>query len=131
MLLAPLVGLDTLTVPVLVMHAFAAAVIAGLVNLPLAFGAAVALGVAESVTTKFVANVYSLSGLVQSLPFLVMFVVLFFARGKLFAPRRRPLSACGSVAPAGWRPLSRPSAAVLAVVAAVAPAGGSGPGWSP
>jgi branched-subunit amino acid ABC-type transport system permease component len=119
-LLAPLVGLDTLTVPVLVMHAFAAAVMAGLVSMPLAFGAAVTLGVAESVTTKLVANVYSLSGLSQSLPFLVMFIVLFFARGKLFAPRGATTGVRGRGA-GGWKPLSRPAAAVLLVVAAAVP----------
>ena len=124
-LLAPLVGLDTLTVPVLVMHAFAAAVMGGLVSLPLAFGAAVTLGIAESVTTKLVANVYSLSGLSQSLPFLVMFVVLFFARGKLFAPRTAP-SGLRVRGAGGWKPLSRPSAAVLLVVAAVVPLVASG-----
>ena len=124
-LLAPLVGLDTLTVPVLVMHAFAAAVMAGLVSMPLAFGAAVTLGVAESVTTKLVANVYSLSGLSQSLPFLVMFVVLFFARGKLFAPRTTTTGVRGRGA-GGWKPLSRPSAAVLVVVAVGVPLVASG-----
>jgi branched-subunit amino acid ABC-type transport system permease component len=124
-LLAPLVGLDTLTVPVLVMHAFAAAVMAGLVSLPLAFGAAVTLGVAESVTTKLVANVYSLSGLSQSLPFLVMFVVLFFARGKLFAPRAAATGVRGRGA-GGWKPLSRPSAAVLLAVAVAVPLVASG-----
>ena len=124
-LFAPLVGLDTLTVPVLVMHAFAAAVMAGLVSMPLAFGAAVTLGVAESVTTKLVANVYSLSGLSQSLPFLVMFVVLFFARGKLFAPRGATTGVRGRGA-GGWKPLSRPSAAVLLAAAAAVPLVASG-----
>jgi len=120
-LLAPLVGgIDTLTVPVLVMHAFAAAVMAGLVSLPLAFGAALGLGVAESLTTKLVANVYSLSGLSQSLPFLVMFIVLFAARGKLFSGKG---AAAGKRARAasGWRPLSRPGAAGLMAVAASVP----------
>ena len=125
-LLAPLVGgIDTLTVPVLVMHAFAAAVMAGLVSLPLAFGAAVALGVAESLTTKLVANVYSLSGLSQSLPFLVMFVVLFFARGKLFSGRG-VTPGKGSRGASGWRPLSRPAAVALIVAAAVVPSVASG-----
>jgi branched-subunit amino acid ABC-type transport system permease component len=120
-LLVPSVGLDTLTVPVLVMHAFAAAVIAGLVNLPLAFIAAVVLGMGESLTTKFVANVHSLSGLSQSLPFLVMFVVLFLARGRLFAPPPAAMVGVRARRLSGWRPLSWRTGAVLAAVAALAP----------
>jgi branched-subunit amino acid ABC-type transport system permease component len=125
-LLVPSVGLDTLTVPVLVMHSFAAAVIAGLVNLPLAFGTAILIGVGESLTTKFVANVHSLSGLSQSLPFLAMFVVLFFARGKLFAARPAAMVGVRRRGASGWKPLSWRTAVVFAAVAAAVPSFTSG-----
>lgn len=120
-LLVPTVGLDTLTVPVLVMYAFAAAVIAGLVNMPLALVAAVVLGVAASLTTKFAANVSSLPGLSQSLPFLVMFLVLFFARGKRFAGGTPTGGAARNRLASGWRPLSWRAAVVLLAGAAMVP----------
>jgi branched-subunit amino acid ABC-type transport system permease component len=126
-LLAPIVGLDTLTIPILVAHSFAAAVVTGLTRVQAAFVAAIAIGIGEALTTKFVAHVPSLPGLSQSLPFLLMFVVLFLARGRLLdGPSVSAQRSRATAAFEGWRPLTRPVAVLVVAAAALAPAVVSG-----
>lgn len=80
-LLAPLVGLDTTTLTLLVVQAFAAAVIGRLTHLGRTYVAALALGVAGSVMLKLFEDVPDLvNGLRPSLPFLFLFAYLVVAR---------------------------------------------------
>jgi branched-chain amino acid transport system permease protein len=80
-LLAPLVGLDTTTLTLLVVQAFAAAVIGRLTSLGRTYVAALALGVAGSVTLRLFEDVPDLvNGLRPSLPFLFLFAYLVVAR---------------------------------------------------
>ncbi|MDQ2648943.1 MAG: ABC transporter permease [Actinomycetota bacterium] len=84
-LLAPLVGLDTTTLTLLVVQAFAAAVIGRLTDLTRTYVAALALGVAGSVALKLFEDVPDLvNGLRPSLPFIFLFAYLVVAkRGSL------------------------------------------------
>ncbi len=84
-LLAPLVGLDTTTLTLLVVQAFAATVIGRLTSLGRTYVAALALGITGSVTLRLFEDVPDLvNGLRPSLPFLFLFSYLLGAeRGTL------------------------------------------------
>lgn len=84
-LLAPLVGLDTTTLTLLVVQAFAAAVIGRLTSLGRTYVAALALGIAGSVTLRVFEGFPDLvNGLRPSLPFIFLFAYLVLAkRGSL------------------------------------------------
>jgi ABC-type branched-subunit amino acid transport system permease subunit len=79
-LLAPLLFLDTLQVSVFfLVKPFAAAVVGGLVSFPVAFGAGIAIGVAESVLTRYSGAV----GLPEMVPFGIVLVALLARKGFL------------------------------------------------
>ena len=120
-LLAPIVGLDPLNLTLLVVQAFGAAAVGRFTSLPLAFGGGLLVGVAAALSSKYVNDVPSLSGLPPSLPFIVLFVVLVLTRrGRLVelgtvgfaratvarerAPWRRAALAVGMVALVLWVP---------------------------
>jgi branched-chain amino acid transport system permease protein len=119
-LLAPLVGLDTTTLTLLVVQAFAAAVIGRLTSLGRTYLAALALGIAGSVTLRIFEDVPDLvNGLRPSLPFIFLFVYLVVAR-------RGSLRELGTAVP--WQGTARardlpilPVAAVGAVLAMTLP----------
>src|SRR5207302_7138865 len=77
-LFAPFVGLDSILLTLLVVAAFGAAAVGRLQSMPLTVGAAFALGVAQSLTTKLTGEIGAkwLIGLPSSLPFLLLFFVL-------------------------------------------------------
>lgn len=80
-LLSSYEGLDTYTLVLVFIYAFAPAVLGKLVSLPLAFGGAMALGIIQSVLAK-----YGSSGTVAhveaSVPYLALFALLvFYGRG--------------------------------------------------
>jgi branched-subunit amino acid ABC-type transport system permease component len=81
LLLAPSVNLDATTVTLLIMQAFGAAAVGRFESLPLTYLGGLFIGVAASVATKYGTgtNVLVL-GLPPAIPFLVLFLVLLFAR---------------------------------------------------
>jgi branched-subunit amino acid ABC-type transport system permease component len=88
-LLSPLLGVDAVILTLLVIQAFGAAAVGRLVSLPLTYAGALVIGVAASLSTKFVVEHPSLAGLPSSLPFIVLFAVLVFSRRGRFAELSR------------------------------------------
>jgi len=84
-LLLPFVGLNAITLTLLVVQAFGAAAIGYFSNIPLTFLGGIVIAIGADISTKYVLTVSWLSGLPASLPFLVLFVAL------LITPRRRLL----------------------------------------
>jgi ABC-type branched-subunit amino acid transport system ATPase component/branched-subunit amino acid ABC-type transport system permease component len=82
-LVLPFIGLNAIALTYLVVQAFGAAAIGAFSSIPLTFFGAIALEIAANISQKYVVNVNWLSGLPESLPFIVLFVVL------LLLPRRR------------------------------------------
>jgi ABC-type branched-subunit amino acid transport system ATPase component/branched-subunit amino acid ABC-type transport system permease component len=110
-LILPFIGLNALSLTLLVVQAFGAASLGAFSSIPLAFCGALVLGVAASVSTKYVVSVSWLSGLPDSVPFLALFLVL------LVVPRRRLLDVAR--VERRPRPTWRPPPAVQAVTAVV------------
>ena len=98
-LVAPLVGIDVVVLTYLVVQAFGAAAVGAFRSIPVTFVAGIGLGIAASVSTKYVVNLSWLSGLPVSLPFIILFIVL------LVMPRRKLLPPTSIVArqPLSWR----------------------------
>jgi branched-subunit amino acid ABC-type transport system permease component len=92
-LLAPTVGLDGLVLTLLVVQAFGAAAIGLFTSVPLTYVGGLVIGIAASLSTKWVATVPTLNGLPPSLPFIVLFLALVLAPAHWlvdFAVERRP-----------------------------------------
>ena len=92
-LLTPLLGLDPGSFTLLVVASLSAVVAARLVSLPLAFGGAILLGVAQELIVKYVPSNGVLSaGIRPSLPFILMMVFLLgyqgYGRGRALAGSR-------------------------------------------
>ena len=80
-LLAPTVGIDTITLTLLVIQAFAPAVVGRLTDLRVAYGAALGLGVTSALLLRALQDNQTLVlGLRPSLSFLLLFSVLALAR---------------------------------------------------
>lgn len=80
-LLAPTVGVDTITLTLLVIQAFAPAIVGRLTDLRVAYGAALGLGVASALLLRALQHNQTLVlGLRPSLSFVLLFAVLAFAR---------------------------------------------------
>ena len=75
MLVLPFVGLNAVALTFLVVQAFGAAAIGAFSSIPLTFFGAIALEIAANISQKYVVNVSWLSGLPESLPFIVLFGV--------------------------------------------------------
>ena len=82
-LIVPLIGLEPIALTFLVVQAFGAAAIGYFSSIPLTYLGGIIIGIASSVSTKYVLDVDWLGGLPASLPFLILFVVL------LVTPRRK------------------------------------------
>lgn len=82
-LIAPMVGVQSISLTFLVVSAFGAAAIGLFSNIPLTFAGALFLGIIASLSTKYVVNYSWLSGLPESLPFIALVIVL------LVTPRRK------------------------------------------
>jgi branched-subunit amino acid ABC-type transport system permease component len=83
-LLAPKIGLDPILLTLLVVQAFGAAAVGGFTSLPLTYAGGLLVGVLGALSTKYVANIPSLTGVPPSLPFIILFVVLLCTpRGRL------------------------------------------------
>ena len=87
-LLAPSLSLNGLVLTELVVQAFGAAAIGYFSSLPLTYVGGLFIGVAGALSTKYVAQVPSLSGLPAGLPFIILFLVLIFTPRALLAARR-------------------------------------------
>ncbi len=80
-LFSPLLGLDSATLTLLVVQAYAAAIFGRLTSLPRTFVGALALGLAGSLSLKvFASQPTLLNGLRPSIPFLFLFGALVLAR---------------------------------------------------
>jgi branched-subunit amino acid ABC-type transport system permease component len=113
-LLAPVLGLDAVILTLLVIQAFGAAVVGRLVSLPLTYFGAIAIGVAASLSTKFVVDYPSLAGLPSSIPFIVLFAVLVLSpKGRFPELTRIDLR---SAAAAGVAPSRFPAKLLIGLV---------------
>jgi branched-subunit amino acid ABC-type transport system permease component len=124
-LFAPFIGLDSILLTLLVVEAFAAAIIGGLRSFGITAAAAFGLGVAQGLATKVVgeSGIRSLAGLPSSLSFIVLFGVLVVSRKGRFrevtAVRARPVRSRAAV-PQRRFPV-RAMVASLAVAAVLPP----------
>ncbi len=100
-LLAPVIGLDAGLLTLLVVQAFGAVAIGRFSSLPLTFVGGLVVGVVASLVTKWTSDQPTLNGLPTSVPFLILIVLLFTAKGKL--PREVGSLSAG-VSPARWLP---------------------------
>jgi ABC-type branched-subunit amino acid transport system ATPase component/branched-subunit amino acid ABC-type transport system permease component len=82
-LLAPIVGLQAITLTFIVVQAFGAAAIGGFTNIPLTYVGGLVIGVVASISTRYAVDHAWLAGVPDSLPFIVLLIVL------LVLPRRR------------------------------------------
>lgn len=83
-LLAPMVGLDITVLSLLVVQAFGAAALGRFVSLWAAYVGALVIGIAGALLTKYLTSEPSLQGLPESLPFIVLFLVLVLSRRHSF-----------------------------------------------
>jgi ABC-type branched-subunit amino acid transport system ATPase component/branched-subunit amino acid ABC-type transport system permease component len=111
--LAPILGLDALTLTLLVVQAFGAAAIGRFSSLPLTYAGGLVIGIMSSLATKYTATHPSLGGLSASIPFIVLFIVL------VCTPRRHLLERARASVRAVQHPWKAPTAARVAGSAAV------------
>ncbi|MCB0962979.1 MAG: hypothetical protein KDA98_06695, partial [Acidimicrobiales bacterium] len=82
-LIAPLFDLQPITLHLVVFTSFTAAIAARLRSVPIAFAAGIALGVIQNLVHGYApAALKDISGFRSSVPFLLMFVLLFFVQGR-------------------------------------------------
>ncbi|MCW2495273.1 branched-chain amino acid ABC transporter permease/ATP-binding protein [Jatrophihabitans sp.] len=88
-LIAPITGIDATGLTFLVVQAFGAAAIGAFSSIPMTYVGALVIGVASSISTKYVVTVPQLSGLPSSLPFVfLVLVLLVLPRWRLNPPAR-------------------------------------------
>jgi ABC-type branched-subunit amino acid transport system ATPase component/branched-subunit amino acid ABC-type transport system permease component len=95
-LVLPFIGLNAIALTFLVVQAFGAAAVGAFASIPLTFVGGVAIGIVAELSKKYVLDVTWLSGLPDSLPFIVLIgAMLILPRRKLVPPssleRRPPL----------------------------------------
>jgi ABC-type branched-subunit amino acid transport system ATPase component/branched-subunit amino acid ABC-type transport system permease component len=95
-LVLPFIGLNAVSLTFLVVQAFGAAAVGAFASIPLTFLGGVAIGIVAALSKKYVLDVTWLSGLPDSLPFIVLIgAMLILPRRKLVPPssqeRRPPL----------------------------------------
>lgn len=82
-LIAPLFDLSALTFHMIVFISFTAAVAARLRSVPIAFGAGIALGIIQNLVAGYAPDALGrISGFRSAVPFLLLFVLLFFVQGR-------------------------------------------------
>jgi len=122
-LLAPSVNLDSMVLTLLVVQSFGAAAIGRFSSIPLTYAGGLAIGVVASLITRYVSGTSDyFAGLSQSVPFIVLFVVLIVTPRSKLVDRRISLARPRQV----WRAPARVhlvGAALLLVVLI------SGPLW--
>ncbi|HSS10381.1 MAG TPA: ABC transporter permease, partial [Acidimicrobiales bacterium] len=86
-LVLPFIGLNAIALTFLVVQAFGAASFGAFASIPLTFAGGIVIGIGSAVSQKYVVNVSWLSGLPDSLPFLVLLgALLILPRRKLVPP---------------------------------------------
>jgi len=88
-LVAPMVGLQSINLTYLVVEAFGAAAIGLFASIPLTFLGGLLIGVGAAVSTKYVVNINWLTGFPDSFPFLVLIIVLLVTPRRKLAPSTR------------------------------------------
>jgi branched-subunit amino acid ABC-type transport system permease component len=120
-LLAPLTGLDTIQLTLLVVQSFGAAAIGRFTSLPLTFAGGLLIGVGENLLVRFSGDVTWLALAQPALPFLVLFVVLLLSKPAVIADAGRMRRAVGSHRPAPPIAVRRGAALAGLAVAVVLP----------
>jgi len=88
-LLAPSVNLDSMVLTLLVVQSFGAAAIGRFSSIPLTYAGGLAIGVVASLITRYVSGTSDyFAGLSQSVPFIVLFVVLIVTPRSKLVDRR-------------------------------------------
>jgi branched-subunit amino acid ABC-type transport system permease component len=116
-LLAPFLGLDAVLLTLLVIQAFAAAVVGRLSSLPVTYAAGIGVGIAAALSTKLVAHHQLLVGVPGSLAFVILFCVLVFSpKGRFREVVQSAGRATERVIPSATRlPRTLPALIVVAV----------------
>jgi ABC-type branched-subunit amino acid transport system ATPase component/branched-subunit amino acid ABC-type transport system permease component len=114
-LVLPFIGLDAVALTYLVVQAFGAAAIGAFSSIPLTFFGAIVIEIVANISQKYVVSVTWLAGLPESLPFVVLFVML------LVLPRRRlaRVSSTESRPPLQWQGPARVRVVTGVVVVAL------------
>jgi ABC-type branched-subunit amino acid transport system ATPase component/branched-subunit amino acid ABC-type transport system permease component len=86
-LLGPSTTLDVTVLTQLVVQAFGAAAVGYFSNLPLTYLGGLLIGVAASVSTKYISATSPLQGLPPSIPFIVLFAALIFVKRERLVQR--------------------------------------------
>ncbi|MGH8975110.1 MAG: ABC transporter permease subunit, partial [Acidimicrobiia bacterium] len=121
-LLGPVLGVDAVLLTLLAIQVFGAAVIGRLTSLPLTYLGAMAIGLAQALSTKLVAGKLSLAGLPTSLPFIILFAVLVLSPKGRFVEVVRSTALLRTGGRTGARRFPIPALAVLGAVAFLLPA---------
>ena len=103
-LLAPIIGLSTTGLTELVVPALAAALAGSMVSFPLTIGAGLAIGVAQSLITRYVSSA-TWAGLESAVPFILVLVILTL-RGSALPKRGDSALRLPAVGTGRIRPLS-------------------------
>jgi ABC-type branched-subunit amino acid transport system ATPase component/branched-subunit amino acid ABC-type transport system permease component len=85
-LIAPMVGIQAVTLTFLVVQAFGAAALGAFSNIPLTYLGGILIGIISSLSTKWVLDVNWLSGLPSALPFILLMIVLVLIPKSRLAP---------------------------------------------
>lgn len=124
-LLAPILGLEQTSFTLLIIASFAAVVVARMTSLPLAFGGAMLLGLAQEISVKYLPSSGILSrGVRPSIPFALMAVFLLAYRGlrrERFEVDTRAMTVSNDLPSprleqTGWRRLVRPAIVAVGLV---------------
>jgi ABC-type branched-subunit amino acid transport system ATPase component/branched-subunit amino acid ABC-type transport system permease component len=112
-LLVPIVGLNPITLTLLVVPGFGAAAIGGFSSLPLTYAGGLLIGILEALCTKWWPGTGFLSGLAPSLPFIALVIVLVALPARRLVVRRE----AKPVIIRRWRAPARVQVALTVVVA--------------
>jgi ABC-type branched-subunit amino acid transport system ATPase component/branched-subunit amino acid ABC-type transport system permease component len=85
-LIVPFMGLESIALTFLVVQAFGAAAIGWFSNIPVTYIGGITLGILAALATKVSIGFEALTGLPQSVPFIVLFIVLLVTPKRRLAP---------------------------------------------
>ncbi|MEW6471368.1 MAG: ABC transporter permease [Actinomycetota bacterium] len=115
-LIAPAVGLNAAVLTLLVVQSFGAAAIGLFRNLSLTYAGGLAVGVLAALSNQYLARYESLRTLPFNVSFLLLFLVLVFAGGRLKELGSPVRARVGAALPLGWRLLGT-AAGIVTLVA--------------
>lgn len=120
-LLAPVFGLDAVTITLVVVVAFSGSVIGKLSSFPGTYGGALAIGIVASFASRLVIDYPVLRGIPTSTPFIALFLVLLLRKKGSFVEATSTKERISSGADRLRRMQPLQLAAVIALLAAVPP----------